>query len=262
MTITPSPKRSASRFKTALPATLHCDEGEFDCHADSLSRTGALLIGTLPWPSNSEVRVSLGDRSAREEIAARVVHVFEDEAATRIGIEFVELTDSARQTVDGLVSRAVEGRMPAALSELSRGAAPGAVAAALERIPVAHRVALAMRAMPKERLFLMQDPLPQVLEALARNPNITQNEIKTLARKHQLLPATIEAIAKDRRWAKDAELKTLLATHPRINLKVAEKLVESMNEMGQRKVLQTPGLSPALRTQLTRKFGNRRNKSW
>jgi len=260
------PKRHEPRFGAFLPAVVHAETGDEECQAESLSHDGVLLSGTMVWPHGSVLEATLrspaGDVSVH--VRGRIAHVFEDSDTghLRVGMEFEPLTAEQRRGVDSLVSRVVEGREPAPLAALPPGAPLKDVLAALQQIPLAHRVALAQRALPRERSFLLADPRPQVLEALARNPNLTQTEVRGLARMHQLLPSTVELIAEDRRWADDDELKLLLATHPRATFPVAEKIVAGLSERLQRKVLQTPGLNPGLRTRLSQKFGNRRGTSW
>ena len=70
-------------------------------------------------------------------------------------------------------------------------------------------------------------------------------QAKVLTRKPQLLPTTIELIAKDPRWANEEELNIILATHPRASIMVAEEVVTRMSDRTVREFgLDIEGLQP------------------
>lgn len=266
MKTTKHPKRTQLRFRSGLPATLHYHGRDYPCLATSLSRSGVLLSGEIPWPSETEVTLTISNAEGelRFTLSGRVAHVYQDveQQQTRVGVEFDRVPRDCREVMEALLSRVVEGTELAPLKLLRPGSPPREVIKALERIPLAHRVALAKRANPVERGFLRQDPKPQVLESLARNPNITPSEIKQLARMHQLLPSTLEFIAEDSRWVHDEELKLLVATHPRVTLQVAEQVIDTLGDQARRKVLLKPGLNPVLRAKLVSRDTERRRRGW
>jgi hypothetical protein len=258
--------RESARFTAGTPAVLHDEGRDYACTAVSLSRTGVLLVGQLPWPATPAVDVTI--RSApgdvKVNLSGNVVHVLQDEESgeTRIGLEFHELDENNLLGLELLISRVVEGMAPASLETLPPGAAPRMVREALELIPVAHRIALAGRAQLRERRFLRQDTTLQVLEGLARNPNISLAEIKDLARLHQILPTTVEVMAEDRRWMNDEEMQILLATHPRVALELAEKVIARMKDRTLRKLIRNPGLNPTIKERLLRRFSHRELRGW
>ena len=261
-----NPTNRANRFQAGIPAELHYEGKDFPCVGKSVSRTGVLLEGHIPWPADAEVEVTLRTPTGdlRLDATGRVVHVFhtDDVGAIRLGLEFERLTDEQRRTLESLVNRVTESVSPAPLEMLPRGAPLSRVRAALESIPVPHRITLAQRAQLKERVFLREDTNLQVLEGLARNPNISLLEVKILIRKPQLLPTTIELVARDPRWAKEEELNIVLATHPRVSLMVAEEVVSRMNGRSLKKVLRAPGLNPMLRTKLLARFSGKELSGW
>jgi hypothetical protein len=258
--------RGSSRFLAGLSATMHYRGLNYDCVVETLSRTGLLLSGDLPWPEDSEVRTALVSTAGdlKLEFMGRVAHVFRDEESrrTRVGLEFGELSDRQRSVLSSITARVVEGMDPAPLRRLGQAAPLKEIRAALEEIAIPHRVALAQRAQLTDRRFLIHDTNLQVLEALVRNPLISMMEIKKLARMPQLLPSTIEIIAEDRRWATDEELQVVLATHPRVNVQVAEAIVDRMNIRAVRKVMRAPGLNPLLRQKLLNKVPERELRGW
>jgi len=262
--MTPPLKQRKARFTTGLPAILNYRGREYPGIGENLSREGMLLVGHLPWPEDSRVRVTLRTPDGRlaVDVDCRVAQVVEnaEEGQVRLGLEFRELAPEVARDLDALVARIVEGVGANPLDLLPVRAKPSEVIRALERMPIAHRVSLAKRASPAQRDLLRLDPKPQVLEALARNPHLTPSEAKKLARLQQLLPSTLAVLAADPRWADDDELKVLVATHPRVPIQVAEDVVRELGPMAVRRVLMSPGLNPVTRQKLmasTTQRGNR-----
>jgi hypothetical protein len=253
--------RSKERFQAALPARLIHGGKEHDCEAHNLSRGGVLLTGSFPDPGSSEVEVvitaSRGDLDLR--LAAVPVHTSlrKEDAQTAVGLEFVNLTPAQRERLESLVHRVIEGMAPAALDLLPEKASPSEIRKALQNIPLPHRVMLARRGQIKERALLIHDSHPDVLEALARNPNIILPEILVLARLHHIAPSTVKVMAEDPRWADKEEVKILLATHPRATFATADKLVESLSGSALQKVLHRPGLQPGVRKKLMARLARR-----
>ena len=256
------PKRRAPRFLAGLQAILHYHGRDFACEAANLSRTGVLLTGDFPRPTGPSLRLSLAASGGGLELklTGRVVHIEEDEQDGKItiGLDFQLHEERDKTVLSALVSRVVEGNAPAPFRQLKPGAKRQEIRVALEKMPLAHRMALAARANGSERAFLRQDPNPQVLEALARNPGINLTEVIFLARMNQLLPNALETMARDPRWQHDEELKVLLATHPQVTLVLAEEIVASMSELGLKKVVQRPGLHPDLRAKIVNPVLRRR----
>jgi hypothetical protein len=251
--------RGASRFLASLPAILHYRGHDYSCAAHNLSRTGVLLIGEVP-PSEGQVEITIrspaGDLELRTPGCVQRIQAGADSMENQIGIEFREMPQGQRSTLESLISRVVEGVIPAALESLSEDSTDPEIREALTKVPLPHRVALAGRAMPREREILLQDPSPQVLEALARNPNLLQHEARSLLRLHTLLPTTLEVLAQSR-WGADEEMKILIASHTRASFALAERLVASLSPEGVRKVLQRPGLNAGLRTKIVQKLPRR-----
>lgn len=251
------------RFAAGVPATLRYRGEEYACEAHNLSRNGALLKGAFPRPIDNAVEFSL--RSPHGEISidllrGRVVRVSEEEDGQVIclGLEFLDLSDQDRDRLEKLIARLIEGHAPAQLEKLRPGAPAHEVRKALEAIPLAHRIALASHANPKERAFLKEDQHPKVLESLARNPNLLIAEARALLQSIHLIPSTLELLANDSRWKQDQELRILIATHKNTPVVLAERLVRDMPVPMLKQVMQRPGLNPTLRTKLTRRLARGR----
>ena len=255
----PSGPERASRFLAGLPASMQHDGLEHPCRAHNLGRNGVLLVGDLPMPEVHEVRVTVSSGSGDLQLTtdARVVHCEKNPEGpgNRIGLQFLEIEEEDRTTLESLVSRVVEGMTPAALEELPENASPQEVREALDRVPLAHRITLAKRGLPKHREHLMQDPHLQVIDALARNPNLLLHEIVTLLRMPSLLPHTLATISKDPRWRDHEQVNVLIASHRNTPLPVAEEVVSRLRRPALQKVIQAPALHAAVKAKLLRRLG-------
>ncbi len=247
----------ASRFSAGLPASMQLDGREHPCRAHNLSRTGVLLIGEIPLPDVTEIRFTVASASGDLRIAteARVVHVEKnpDGSGNCVGLEFGEFNENDRGTLESLVSRIVEGMAPAFLENLPEKATTAEIRAALEGVPLAHRIALAKRGQRKHRELLLQDPHLQVIDALVRSPNLLLHEVVIVLRMPNILPHTLAAIAKDARWKSNERARILIATHRNTPLAAAEEVVSGLPPRAVQKVLEAPGLPPALKSKLLRR---------
>jgi hypothetical protein len=235
---------------------VHLPKNDYPCTAHNLSRSGALLAGRFPRLTGYRVEVSIGypQGEVNLRLAGRVVRTRDvEDGQQKLALEFVELTEERREALEALLARIIEGHCPAPIEALKPGAAPDQVRRALELVPVPHRISLAARANPRERLFLRQDPHPQVLEALARNPNLLPAEARALAAVPHLQPSTLELLSRDPRWAKDDEVRAALLSHPRIPPTLVQKIVDGADPQSVMKLAQVPGIPSAIRMQLKRR---------
>jgi len=250
-------RRDESRFQASLPAVLHVGGLDHHCLGYDLSRKGLRLVGEIPATSGPEVEVTL--RSAASDLqvrcAARITRAEADkDGPVHLGLVFSALDASSLETLEALIARAVEGVKSAALESLPPDAQPAQIREALERTPLSHRIALAVRAQPRERALLFHDPHLQVIDGLARNPQLLPNEVRAMLRMPALLPITMETLARDPRWRGNPELKLAIAAHHSTPLPVAERLCAGIDKETARKLIQAPGLNPVLRTKLMRRF--------
>lgn len=258
---TSEPNR-AVRFMAGLPASMQIDGLEHPCRAHNLSRDGVLLVGKLPTPEVTEVRVTVSSGTGDLQLTtgARVVHCEQNPEGpgNRIGLRFLEIEEEDRATLESLVSRVAEGMTPAALEGLPQNASPHEIRAALDSVPLAHRITLAKKGLPQHREHLMQDSHLQVLDALARNPNLLLHEIVSLLRMPRLLPHTLATISTDSRWGNHEQVNVLIATHRNTPLPVAEETVSRLRLPVLQKVIQAPGLHAAIKAKLLRRLGRGR----
>jgi len=237
----------------------------YTCEATNLSRTGALLLGSLPSPRESQVAVTLNSPAGdlRLEIRgalARVPDPGADPSTARgLGVRFAALSADQLAVLESLISRVIEGGTTlASLNRLRPGAPRHEIVEALDRVPLAHRVALASRAQVRERELLRADTHPEVINALARNPQLSFPEAQALLQLRTLSTTALDTLAHDSRW-RDERLRALIAAHPNTPQLLAESVARGLSPLALERVLQAPSLNEALRQKLLQR-GNRRDK--
>ena len=251
-------KKRGSRFSAGVESVLHAGGQDLDCRAHDLSRSGALLTGALPSMTDEAVEVTfrlpVGDFSLR--LPGRIVRCQNggEDGGVSLGFQFHDLGEEESENLEILVARVLEGGHPAPIEMLKSGASEQEIRDALEQVPIAHRIALAIRASLREREFLLKETRPPVLEALARNPVMLVAEARELAASRHVLGTTLELLARNPRWGKDEPLRVGIITNPRVPLPLATEIVGEMSPEILRKVMQQPGLHPSIRDQLMRKM--------
>jgi len=245
-----------SRFLAGLPAEVRSGTRTFDCVAHDLSRSGTLLAGELPDDPEDAVELTLRSAAGdlRLTLTARVVRAgtLPGHDGVRWGVEFPPLDPPRYAILDALVARVVEGIFPAVLAALDTNADAAEILGALKLVPLAHRVALAQRAGPREREMLFHDGHPAVLEALARNPGASPPELRRLLRRHDLAPATIDFLTRDKRTSHDMDLRLALLIHPQTSMDTVDLLLRELGPRERERALASPGLRQAVAERLLR----------
>ncbi|HJQ98110.1 MAG TPA: PilZ domain-containing protein [Candidatus Polarisedimenticolaceae bacterium] len=252
------PPRRGFRFPVSVEAELHDPSGSFHCAAENLSRTGVLLVGELPPPSQERVDLTLKDRTGSHQarLTGRVIRATSDETSSSLSlaIEFVDMDEVRRDDLEILLARLLEGgTAPGPFDSLKPGVSPLEVKKVLEGIPLQQRLKLASRAPLRDREFLRQDTNAAVLDALIRNPNVVLAEARAIAAVPFLSPSSIESLATDPRFLGDEDLLIALTSHPKIAPPTLERLMTQVKMPQVRRLLAKPGLSPALRDRLLKR---------
>jgi hypothetical protein len=248
-------KKRATRFSADLRGSIQIEGRDFPCRATNLSRSGVLMIGEVSVPPASEVWITVSSASGDLQLTtiARVVrvgHDADDEGKTVVALEFLSLRGEDKPTLEALVARVVEGVSPGALQDIPDKATPQETRAVLDRIPLPHRAALATRGGPKEREILIRDSNLLVIDAMSRNPGLLPHEVMSILRMPNLLPQTLDTIAKDSRWGGSEAVMIRVATHRATPLPTALALINRLPHATLKKIIRAPDLHPALRTKL------------
>jgi hypothetical protein len=249
-----------SRFKAGIPAVFYYRENEYRCQAQNLSRTGVLLLGTVPSPASGEtVRFRLDSHTGdlHLDLTGKVTRVIEDGTGngTAVALHFGSLEENKREALETIIQRVIEGQSPDLLSGVPRDATARETREALNDIPVAHRISHATRTIQsKDREILLHDINPQVLEALARNPNLREPELYGLLKNTNLLSRTLEQISRDNRWKDKEDVLVEVIGHIRTPLPLADSLLQRLSRLALGKLAQKPGLSGPLLHKLRQKI--------
>ena len=131
--------RVETRFTAGLPCVLHSEDGDFECRALDLSRSGVLIAGDFPVPCEDQVEVTLRSQAGDVELrlASRTTRSREDYEAehSQVALAFEKITEERESILEALVARIKEGVVPTALQELPGNASPQAIREALNTVP-------------------------------------------------------------------------------------------------------------------------------
>jgi PilZ domain-containing protein len=253
----PDPPRHGHRIRLGVHAEVSDGKRTVACEAQNLSRSGVLLVGDLQTPVASMVDLALRSPtgSLTLRLAARVIRVEPNPhgEGVRTALEFVDLDESRRDAIEVFVARLLEAPVAGLFDHLKPDAAPQEIKRALEAIPLPQRISMSSRAPLKDREILRLDTHPAVLEALARNPNLSLTEARGLATSRYLSHGTLDGLSNDARFKDDEELRMAVATHPRVSLVTAEKVTADFKVPQIKKLLAKPGLNQVLREKLLRR---------
>ena len=206
--------RTANRFRTGVRVAIGVGKGAIDCEAENISRTGLLLVGPLPMPADDRVELTVAAPSGNLEVrlVGRIIRAEMDpQAGLRMAIEFIELDDASRAGLEALLSEASADPAAGPFDHLKPNSPPPDIKKALEAIllPSGSR---SRHAQGQEREILRLDSQPAVLDSLAKNPNLTLAEARSLAASTYLMPATLDALSSDLRFKDDEELRISVAS--------------------------------------------------
>lgn len=105
----------------------------------------------------------------------------------------------------------------------------------------------APRADRNERLVLVQDPDPQVLYALLKNPRLTVDEVVRVAKSAYLTYQTAELILKTTQWAANVEVRTALVHNPKTPPTFALRILPTLPEAEVKAIARGAATSMALK---------------
>lgn len=263
MTVTPLRPPSArrgrhARFAVDASAIVHAAERDYPCTVEDLSRSGVRLSGPLPPALDRILDLTLrGGRSEPElRLRARPARRTDAPSGTVAAFEFLDVAPDQDRGIGRLVESGVlrTAHVANGLEALRPSASIREIRAALDSIPLPQRIGLAARAGKKEREALRQDTHAAVLDALARNPNLTVPEARALAASPHLAAGTLDALAADGRFGRDDDVRLAIVGHPRASHALVEHLVAAFDADHARRLLRRPGLAPQVRDRLSRRL--------
>lgn len=124
----------------------------------------------------------------------------------------------------------------------------------LRGMPRTEKLLHAPRAERNDRLVLVQDPDPQVLYALLKNPRLTVDEVVRVAKSAYLSYQTAELILKTAQWAASAEVRTALVHNPKTPTTFALRILPTLPEVEVRAIARGAATSMALKQAALRRL--------
>jgi hypothetical protein len=105
----PDERRRAPRVDTSIKATVTAGKRTVPFVIDSLSTTGARLIGPLALALNEKLGIVFAADETRVEVTAEVVRVDTADLMTdQIAVRFIDLASDTQDVLRALVERALE----------------------------------------------------------------------------------------------------------------------------------------------------------
>ena len=126
----------------------------------------------------------------------------------------------------------------------------------LRGMPRAEKLIYAARAERTERQVLVQDPDPQVLFALLKNPRLTVDEVVRVAKSSYLTFQTAELILKTAQWAANVEVKTALVHNPKTPPTFALRILPTLPEAELKAIARGAATSMALKQAALKRLQN------
>jgi len=96
----------------------------------------------------------------------------------------------------------------------------------IQKMDPGERARLALRAGRAERQILCRDTTPQVLLNMLSNPRVEAQNVLAIVKSTYANGGLLQRIAKDRRWASNAEILTAIVRNPKTPTPIAIRLLE------------------------------------
>ena len=248
------PPRVAPRVSVRLKVELHNQGDPATARTVNLSRGGVLVRGDFPPLLEHPIKLTVKSPHDPDGVPLRAElrrllpspYPAEDDLA----LEFVDLSDFQRDSLERLVARAFEGRF--GLPRELRGIEPGSTAARriLNEMPIKDRLAVALRGDRPERRHLASDPDTRIVEALTRNPKLDAHEARRLVARRDLGTAALRRLASQLRFVQDPDVRRGLLAHPRSDDTTLEAAIAHANTREIRDALRKPSISEVARKRL------------
>jgi hypothetical protein len=127
-----------------------------------------------------------------------------------------------------------------------------AVQRQLQEMPLAEKLQLALRGGKAARACLLREANPPLHAALVKNPRITSAEISELARNPTTGAEAIALIAASAQFMADPALACEIASHPRTQPQLAQRLLARLQPTQLRQLARSDRVRPNLRAEALR----------
>ena len=139
----------------------------------------------------------------------------------------------------------------------SRGASP---IYRIQKMDPGERARLALRADRAERRILCRDTTPQVLLNMLSNPRVEAQNVLAIVKSTYANGGLLQRIAKDRRWASNAEILTAIVRNPKTPTPIAISLLEHVPTRELREMARIGSLRENVRRAAFRVYAKRTSR--
>jgi len=130
----------------------------------------------------------------------------------------------------------------------------------IQKMDPGERARLAMRADRAERQILCRDTTPQVLLNMLSNPRVEAQNVLAIVKSTYANAGLLERIAKDRRWASNAEILTAIVRNPKTPTPTAVRLLEHVPTRALREMARIGALRENVRSAAFRLYTKRNSR--
>jgi hypothetical protein len=139
----------------------------------------------------------------------------------------------------------------------TRGASP---IFRIKKMDPGERARLALRADRAERQILCRDTTPQVLLNMLSNPRVEAQNVLAIVKSTYANGGLLQRIAKDRRWASNAEILTAIVRNPKTPTPMAIRLLEHVPTRELRQMARMGALRENVRSAAFRLYTKRTSR--
>ena len=139
----------------------------------------------------------------------------------------------------------------------TRGASP---IFRIQKMDPGERARLALRADRAERQILCRDTTPQVLLNMLSNPRVEAQNVLAIVKSTYANGGLLQRIAKDRRWASNAEILTAIVRNPKTPTPIAVRLLEHVPTRELRQMARMGALRENVRSAAFRAYNKRTSR--
>ncbi len=113
----------------------------------------------------------------------------------------------------------------------------------IKEMTVAERIKLALRGNREARMILVRDTNRMIPRFVMQNPRISDEEIIAIAKNRSADDDLLRAIADNREWTKNYQIRLALVTNPKAPLVIALRLLGALYESDVRRLAKSKNVS-------------------
>jgi uncharacterized protein (TIGR02266 family) len=130
-----------------------------------------------------------------------------------LGLQFLEIDDASRKSLQRLVDGIQDGSVVEAIRRSIREGASRDLLEEIRKRPIDQRLMLALQAAGEEIDALIRDGNAVVIERMMENPRLSVRHVRTISRDPRLPTQTLMALRRQGRWINDEEVRFNFCSH-------------------------------------------------